>query len=156
MIRNMSLSMMSPLLRIWHYDEKMTWLRGRRIAQRLVDKVLQVRPLILKGVWQVLVWQHVIQLDNNVIQAARKQGERQVVLETSCHQTAALSFYYKTGWTEVKSFLYVLKWPSEFVRALCVSNQTIGSEIDPPPHPVAMFFLRPTNHCFYLCKNFCR
>ena len=36
------------------------------------------------------------------IQAARDQGEKKVVLETSCHQSAAMKFYYKTGWTEVK------------------------------------------------------
>ena len=170
-------------------------MRGRKIAHMLVDKVLQVRPLLIlaggdvaiveniRSWWQndvaklqhdmtcgqsssseslnttgVWVWQHdandviqaardlkfcyffrlwpvdVIQaardvkflifLNSNlvdviqaardlrfrlwpddVIQAARDHGERQVVLETSCHQTAALRFYYKTGWTEVNSFL---------------------------------------------------
>ena len=30
-------------------------------------------------------------------------GEKKVVLETSSHQTAAIRFYNKTGWTEVKT-----------------------------------------------------
>ena len=30
-------------------------------------------------------------------------GEKKVVLETSSHQTAAVRFYNKTGWTEVKT-----------------------------------------------------
>ena len=36
-------------------------------------------------------------------QAAREQGEKKVVLETSCHQVAAMRFYANTGWTEVRS-----------------------------------------------------
>ena len=34
-------------------------------------------------------------------QTARDLGEKKVVLETSCHQAAAMKFYVKTGWTEV-------------------------------------------------------
>ena len=36
-------------------------------------------------------------------QTACKQGEKKVVLETSCHQVAAMRFYANTGWTEVRS-----------------------------------------------------
>ena len=37
------------------------------------------------------------------IQEAVDMGEKKVVLETSSHQTAAVRFYNKTGWTEVKT-----------------------------------------------------
>jgi len=60
-------------------------MRGRKIAHMLVDKVLQ---------------------------AARDHGERKVVLATTCHQTAAISFYYKTGWTEN----YRVDYPGHFVH----------------------------------------
>ena len=36
-------------------------------------------------------------------QEAVDMGEKKVVLETSSHQTAAMRFYNKTGWTEVKT-----------------------------------------------------
>ena len=36
-------------------------------------------------------------------QEALDMGEKKVVLETSSHQTAAVRFYNKTGWTEVKT-----------------------------------------------------
>lgn len=62
-------------------------MRGRKIAHMLVDKVLQV---------------------------ARDQGEKKVVLETSCHQSAAMSFYYKSGWTES----YRLDYPGHFVHGI--------------------------------------
>ena len=37
------------------------------------------------------------------IQEAVDMGEKKVVLETSSHQTAAVRFYNKTGWIEVKT-----------------------------------------------------
>lgn len=54
-------------------------MRGRKIAQMLVDKVLQT---------------------------ARDLGEKKVILETSCHQAAAMKFYVKTGWTESHRLYY--------------------------------------------------
>jgi len=57
-------------------DSKM---RGRGVALKLVDEVLQ---------------------------EALDMGEKKVVLETSSHQTAAIRFYNKTGWTESHRFDY--------------------------------------------------
>ena len=68
--------------------------RGRLFLRQVATKIKKQKKDKKKNYFILFL--------NGVTKAAREQGERQVVLETTCQQAAAMRFYYKTGWTEVE------------------------------------------------------